>query len=254
MIIFWSGLLKLHAPWPIRTTFLTYLCIAFCVSMEAWPEVSSHVTCKTQPFIEEDTRYKKHSTQDNDPSVPFKVGTLGPQAVLPITISCPIIIFSWISSMVWNLFPSKGNLSLGESQKSRCAKSGLEQGRVTWLIWCFTKLLCSRRDTSVGTLLWWSCQSAVAYNCSLLNHPNSFQRAMFKFNAKFEVDLLHYLLSHFECNGHTVHMLTQWHLLPPLTSTIKLSLFTHMHSSPLSWAVRLHWYHVNHVNRNISLY
>ena len=25
-----------------------------------------------------------------------------------------------------------------------------------------------------GTLLWWSCQSAVAHSCSLLNHPNSF--------------------------------------------------------------------------------
>ena len=31
----------------------------------------------------------------------------------------------------------------------------------------------------------------------------------------------------------------------PLTSTVKLSLFTHMHSSPLSLAVRLHWCHVN---------
>ena len=25
-----------------------------------------------------------------------------------------------------------------------------------------------------------------------------------------------YLLSHFECDSHTVHMLTQWHLSPPL--------------------------------------
>ena len=34
-------------------------------------------------------------------------------------------------------------------------------------------------------------------------------------NAKFDVDSLLYLLSHFECDGHTVHMLTQWCLLPP---------------------------------------
>ena len=40
---------------------------------------------------------------------------------------------------------------------------------------------------------------------------------MFKLNAKFDADLLLYSLSHFECDGHTVHMLTQWHLLPPLT-------------------------------------
>ena len=33
-----------------------------------------------------------------------------------ITISCPVL-FSWISSMVWNLFPFKGDFSFGKSQK-----------------------------------------------------------------------------------------------------------------------------------------
>ena len=51
---------------------------------------------------------------------------------------------------------------------------------------------------------------------------------------------IHCLLSHFECDGYTVHMLTQWHVPPPLTSTVKLSLFTHAHSSPLFLAARLH--------------
>ena len=55
------------------------------------------------------------------------------------------------------------------------------------------------------------------------------------FKPKSDADLLLYSLSHFECDGHTVHMLTQQHLLPPLTSTVKLSLFTHVHSRPLSW-------------------
>ena len=46
------------------------------------------------------------------------------------------------------------------------------------------------------------------------------------------------LLTHFECDGHTVHMLTQLCLPPPpLTSTVKSPLFMHTHSSPLS---RLH--------------
>ena len=67
---------------------------------------------------------------------------------------------------------------------------------------------------------------------SLLNHPNSFREVMFKLNAKFDANSLLYLLSHFECHGHTVHMLTQWGLLPPLTSTVKSLLFMHMHSSP----------------------
>ena len=73
---------------------------------------------------------------------------------------------------------------------------------------------------------------------SLLNHPNSFHRGKFKLNTKFDADLLLCSLSHLECDGHTVHMLTQGHLPPPLTSTVKSSLFTHVHSSPLSLAAR----------------
>ena len=82
-------------------------------------------------------------------------------------------------------------------------------------------------------------------SCSLLYHLNSFHGGMFKLNTKFDADSLLYSLGHFECGGHTVHMLTKWHLPPPLTSTVKLSLFTHVHSSPLSLAARLHQCHAN---------
>ena len=109
----------------------------------------------------------------------------------------------------------------------------------------FHQNLCISHDAWAGVLLWWSCQSAVAHSCGLLNHLNSFHGGMFKLNAKLDTDLLLYLLSHFECDGHTVLMLTQWYLLPPLTSTVKLSLFTHAHSSPVSLAARLHWCHAN---------
>ena len=51
---------------------------------------------------------------------------------------------------------------------------------------------------------------------SPLNHPNSFCGGMFKLNAKFDTDSLLYSLSHFECDGHTIHMLTQLHLPTPL--------------------------------------
>ena len=69
---------------------------------------------------------------------------------------------------------------------------------------------------------------------------------MFKLNAKFDADSLIFSLSHFECNGHTVHMLTQWHPVPPLTSTVKSSsLFTHVLSSPFSLAARSHQRHAN---------
>ena len=33
-----------------------------------------------ETFTEEGTRYKKHCTKDNDTSIPFKVGTLGPHS------------------------------------------------------------------------------------------------------------------------------------------------------------------------------
>ena len=58
---------------------------------------------------------------------------------------------------------------------------------------------------------------------------------MFKLNAKFDADSLLSSLSYFECDGHTVHMLTQWHLLPPLTSAVKLSLFIHALSVCTPW-------------------
>ena len=77
------------------------------------------------------------------------------------------------------------------------------------------------------------------HSCGLLNNLNSFCRGMFKLNAKFDADLLLYLLSHFECDGHTVHMPIQWCLPSPLTSTVKLSLFIHAQSSPHCLAARL---------------
>ena len=97
-----------------------------------------------------------------------------------------------------------------------------------------------RCDAWVGVLLWWSCRSPAAHSCSLLNHLNSFHGGMFKHHAKFDADSLLFLLSHFECEGHTVYTLTQWHLPSPLTSTVKSWLFTRAHSSPLSSAARLH--------------
>ena len=105
--------------------------------------------------------------------------------------------------------------------------------------WMFHQKSLQRHDAWAGMLSWWSCQSAVANSYGTLNHPNSFCRGMFKLNAKFDADLLLHLLSHFECDSHTVHMLTQRHLPPPL-SIVKSSLFTHAHSSPLSLAATLH--------------
>ena len=146
----------------------------------------------------------------------------------------------WISSMAWKLLPFKGDFSFGKSKKKTP-----NLGWVTRMIWCFTKKLWIRCDAWVVLLPWWSCQSPVAHSYGLLNYPNSFHGGMFKVNAKFDANSLLYSLSHFECDGHRVHILIQMHLLPPLTSTVKSSLFTHAHSSPLSLAARLHQCHTN---------
>ena len=114
------------------------------------------------------------------------------------------------------------------------------------MIWCFTKKLCIRHDAWAAALLWCSCQSPVAHSWGLLNHPNSFCGGMFKLPTKGETDSLLCLLSHFECDSHTVHMLTQQCLPPPLSSTVKSSLFTHAHSSPLSLAASLYQGRTNH--------
>ena len=94
-------------------------------------------------------------------------------------------------------------------------------------------------------LSWRSCQSPVAHSCSLLNHQSSFCGGMFKPNTKFNADLLLYSLCHFECEGHTVQHLTQWHLPLSLTSRMKSLLFMHAHSSSLSLADKLHQCHAN---------
>ena len=140
---------------------------------------------------------------------------------------------------------SKVILVLGKARSHRAPNLGCRGVWVTWIILCFTKKLCMRHDAWVGMLSWWSCQIPVAHGCSLLNYPNNFHKGMFKLNAKFDADPLLYSLSHFECDGHTVHIFTQQHLPPPLTSTVKSSLFTHVHLSSLSFASRIHQCHTN---------
>ena len=81
-------------------------------------KVSSDVIGKIQTFIAEGTGYKKHFMEDNDASVPFKVGTLGPHMVLPMAISCPVV--SEISTA------SKVILLLGKTRSHGApTKSGL---------------------------------------------------------------------------------------------------------------------------------
>ena len=81
------------------------------------------------------------------------------------------------------------------------------------------KTLHQKCDAWVGALLWWSCQSPVAHSHGLLKHLNSFCGEMFKFNAKFDADLLVYLLilnamaTQYTCSLNGVyhpHWLVHW--------------------------------------------
>ena len=176
---------------------------------------------------------------------PLQSRYLGTSHSLPIAISCPVI-FSWISSMIWNLFPFKGDFSFGEKPEVEGRQIWAVGCCVPWVIWCFTKNLCMRRDAWMGMLLWWSRQPPAAHSCSLWNHLNSFHGGMFEPNAKYDEDSLIYSLSRFECRSHRVNMFIQQHLPPLLTSTVILSLFTHACLSPLSLAARLHQCEANH--------
>ena len=116
--LFWSS-----AHFWIRLFIFLLLSHVSYLYTRSVQKVSSHVIWKIETFIEEGTRYKKHCTQDNDASVPFKIGTLEPHTV-PVAISCPVV-FSWISLTIWNLFPFRGDFSFGKRSKSQGTKLGL---------------------------------------------------------------------------------------------------------------------------------
>ena len=275
------------------------------------PEVYSHVTRKIEAFIEEDTRYKKHCTQDNDASVPFKAGTTGPHSVPPLTISCPVI-FSWISLVLWNLFPFKGDFSFREKPEVPGCQIWAVGGTESFG-WIFKKYviylffregegrekerekhqcvlashapptgdlacnpgMCPDRESN------WQLFGSQASTQSTEPHQpgppgwfdvlskNSVWDAMHEqvhcrdeaANHQLPIAAAFWIiwivsmeecpssmqnLMQILCSIHSViWMLTQRHLPPPLTSTVKSSLFMHAHSSPLSLAARLHWCRAN---------
>ena len=174
------------------------------------------------------------------PQSSSKVGTLGPHTVLPVAISCPYFPKSQRWSEISSL--SKVILVLGKTRSCWVLKLGCRraESRST-----FSGVLLLAGFSEYGSLsthsqpsLKHSCQNLVCAALivsslkSLLSHPNSFHEGMLKLNAKFNAHLLLYLLSHFECDGHAVHMLTQWYLPLPLTGTVMfLSLSSWLHLS-----------------------
>ena len=185
------------------------------VPIESVQNVSSYTIWKPETVIEEDTRYKKHCTQDNDTSVPIQSRHLGtshgsPNPCSPNSHQAAQSYFpeshgwSEISSL------SKVILVLGKTRSHRVPNLAC-RGTQSPGDLMFHQKVYMRHDAWAGALLWWSCQTPAvfAHSCGLLNHPNSFCERMFKLMAKFDAELLLYSFNHFECDDCTVQLLTQ---------------------------------------------
>ena len=213
----------------------------FLLNKRSVQKVSSHAIRKIE------TKYKKHCNVSQWCLSPLQSRHLEPHTVVPVTISCPVI-FSWISSRVWNLFPFKSDFSFGNRQVAGHQIWAMG-GWVTWVICCFAKKAawdvmhewarCSGEAGNHQLLIavaFWILQIVSVEECSSL-----MQNLM-------QIHCSAHCL--FEWEGHTVHMFPQWHLPPLLISTVKLSLFMHVHSSQLYLAARLHRCHENHFHIN----
>ena len=204
--------------------------------------------------------------QDNDISIPFQLDTFGPHTVLPVSLAttaqCCFLSGSrsYGTNFAMTCFMPRSCIKILDTVVFRIPRSAFISRTVSHQPLFIASHTCSTFLVSAycrPSRIWITFNRFLTlfevyvpqfYLCcthciiieSLLNCPNSFHRGMFKLNTKFDADCLLYSLSHFECDSHTIHIIIQWYLLLPLTSTVKLSLFTHMHSSPLSLAARLH--------------
>ena len=179
--------------------------------------------------------------------MPQSPSKLAPWDLTQFSQSPPAAMFYLPESHQWSDISSlsKVILILGKARSCRMPNLGCRGNESLGWFDVSPKKPCMRRDAWASVLWWWSYQSPAAHSCSLLNHLSSFRRGMFKFNTKLDADSLLYSLNYFECNSHTVHMLSQQCLLSPLTNTVKSALFIYVQSSPLSLAARLHRCHAN---------
>ena len=126
--------LKETRLWVVSTQCDIHMVTEYTRSVQ---KVSSHAIWEIETFTEEDTRYRKHCTQDNDGSVLFKVGYLDLTqfSQLPSATPCYFPESHWwseISSL------SKVILVFGKDRGRRVLNLGCSRGRVTRVIWCFT--------------------------------------------------------------------------------------------------------------------
>ena len=58
-------------------------------------------------------------------------------------------VFSWLSVMVWNLLLFKGDFGSGKTRGHRTPNMGCWGPGVTWVIWPFSKKLCTRCERAL---------------------------------------------------------------------------------------------------------
>ena len=197
---------RVHPCCSLRQDFLLFQgWMVFCDMYEVCPEGAQPGNMKNR-----DIYWRRYQIQETLyigqwHLSPLQSSTLGPHTVLPFAISSPIV-FSWILSMVWNLFLFKGDFSFGKRQKLQGVKSGLSGAESPgWFdVFCWKTLhemWCVSGHVVVMKLPVTSCPQLRP-----LNLPKSFRGGMFKLNTKFNAHSLFYWLSRFECNNHTIHM------------------------------------------------
>ena len=138
-----------------------------------------------------------------------------------------------------NLFPFKGDFSFGKARSLRVPNLGCSGAASSGWLYVSSKIsvpemheqVCCH-DEAVNYLL----PTGVAFWIIQIVSGEEYSSLM-----QNMMQIYCSLISHFDGKDHTIHMLTQQHLPPPLTIMVKLSLFTHVHSSSLFLAARLHW-------------
>ena len=184
-----------------------------CLNIRPVQKVSSLIIWKIETVTEEDTTYKKHCTQDRDASVPFEVGTLRPNIVLPIIISSPLHFpeshqQSEISSLlkvisVWGKARSCRAPNLGYRGLSYLGDLIFYQ-KTAWdviheWVWC--------HDEAANHQLPVFAAFGIIFSLAVFGIVSTEECSSLMQNS-VQICLL-YSFSHFEFNDHIIYMFTQ---------------------------------------------
>ena len=151
-------------------------------------KASSHVIGNVETFIEEDTRNIVHKTVT--PQSPSKWAPWDLTQFSQLPSAAPLYFPESHQRPELSSLP-KVILVLGKTRSRRVPSLGCRGTESPGWFDVSPKKLCRRLDAWAGPLCW-SCPSPVAHSCSLLYHPNSFRRGIFKLNAKFDADSVLY--------------------------------------------------------------